>query len=58
MSEFASGSLTGKNLHLSFGSNHVLRGIDLHVETGHHRLGDRPLRLREVHPAAGHEPPD
>ena len=25
-------SLTGKNLHLSFGSNHVLRGIDLHVE--------------------------
>jgi polar amino acid transport system ATP-binding protein len=34
MSEFASGSLTGKNLHLSFGTNHVLRGIDLHVETG------------------------
>ncbi len=34
MSEFASGSLTGKNLHLSFGSNHVLRGIDLHVEKG------------------------
>ncbi len=34
MSEFASGSLAGKNLHLSFGSNHVLRGIDLNVETG------------------------
>ena len=34
MSEFASGSLTGKNLHLSFGHNHVLRGIDLHVEKG------------------------
>ncbi|MCZ2403209.1 amino acid ABC transporter ATP-binding protein [Paenarthrobacter sp. Z7-10] len=34
MSEFSSGSLTGKNLHLSFGSNHVLRGIDLHVEKG------------------------
>ena len=34
MSEFASGSLTGKNLHLSFGSNHVLRGIDLDVPTG------------------------
>nr|WP_223263318.1 amino acid ABC transporter ATP-binding protein [Arthrobacter sp. NamB2] len=26
--------MTGKNLHLSFGSNHVLRGIDLHVERG------------------------
>lgn len=34
MSEFASGSLTGKNLHLAFGSNQVLRGIDLHVEKG------------------------
>ena len=34
MSDFASGSLTGKNLHLSFGSNHVLRGINLHVEKG------------------------
>ena len=29
-----SGTLTGKDLHLSFGSNHVLRGIDLHVEQG------------------------
>ena len=29
-----SGTLTGKGLHLSFGSNHVLRGIDLHVERG------------------------
>ena len=29
-----SGTLTGRNLHLSFGSNHVLRGIDLHVERG------------------------
>ncbi len=27
-------SLTAKNLHLSFGHNHVLRGIDLHVEKG------------------------
>ena len=34
MSDFASGSLTGKKLHLSFGSNHVLRGIDLQVEKG------------------------
>jgi polar amino acid transport system ATP-binding protein len=29
-----SGTLTGRNLHLSFGSNHVLRGIDLHVDQG------------------------
>jgi polar amino acid transport system ATP-binding protein len=34
MSTFTSGSLTGKDLHLSFGSNHVLRGINLHVEKG------------------------
>ena len=34
MSEFTSGSLTAKNIHLSFGSNHVLRGIDLHVPQG------------------------
>ncbi|MBG6224383.1 polar amino acid transport system ATP-binding protein [Arthrobacter sp. CAN_A2] len=34
MNTQASGTLTGKNLHLSFGSNHVLRGIDLHVERG------------------------
>lgn len=34
MSEFVSGTLTAKNIHLSFGSNHVLRGIDLHVEKG------------------------
>ena len=34
MSEFASGSLTAKDIHLSFGSNHVLRGIDLHVPEG------------------------
>ncbi|WP_040517373.1 amino acid ABC transporter ATP-binding protein [Gordonia neofelifaecis] len=27
-------SLTGENLHLSFGDNHVLRGIDIHVEAG------------------------
>nr|WP_208402741.1 amino acid ABC transporter ATP-binding protein [Lysinibacter cavernae] len=26
--------MTAKNLHLSFGHNHVLRGIDLHVESG------------------------
>ena len=34
MTEFTSGTLTGKNLHLSFGHNHELRGIDLHVEKG------------------------
>jgi polar amino acid transport system ATP-binding protein len=34
MSDFASGSLTATNIHLSFGSNHVLRGIDLHVPQG------------------------
>ncbi|MFC4224206.1 ATP-binding cassette domain-containing protein [Lysinibacter cavernae] len=34
MSELTSVSLTAKNLHLSFGHNHVLRGIDLHVESG------------------------
>ncbi|MBT1002945.1 amino acid ABC transporter ATP-binding protein [Paenarthrobacter sp. DKR-5] len=34
MSAFTSGSLTARNLHLSFGSNHVLRGIDLQVEKG------------------------
>ena len=34
MSEFVSGSLTAQNIHLSFGSNRVLRGIDLHVEQG------------------------
>ncbi|MGP9503619.1 amino acid ABC transporter ATP-binding protein [Specibacter sp. AOP5-B1-6] len=34
MSEFKSGSLTAKNIHLAFGSNKVLRGIDLHVPEG------------------------
>ncbi|TQJ60367.1 amino acid ABC transporter ATP-binding protein (PAAT family) [Arthrobacter sp. SLBN-83] len=34
MSEFASGTLSAKNIQLSFGSNHVLRGIDLHVPQG------------------------
>ncbi|ALE06730.1 peptide ABC transporter ATP-binding protein [Arthrobacter sp. ERGS1:01] len=34
MSQFESGSLTAKGVHLSFGSNHVLRGIDLHVPQG------------------------
>ena len=34
MSEFASGTLSAKNIHLSFGRNHVLRGIDLHVPQG------------------------
>lgn len=34
MSEFTSGTLTAQNIHLSFGTNHVLRGIDLHVEKG------------------------
>ncbi|KHL01662.1 amino acid ABC transporter ATP-binding protein [Sinomonas humi] len=33
-SHFASGSLEAKGIHLSFGSNHVLRGIDLRVEKG------------------------
>ena len=34
MSEFKSGSLTARNIHLAFGSNKVLRGIDLHVPRG------------------------
>jgi len=34
MSEFNPGSLTAKNIHLAFGSNKVLRGIDLHVPQG------------------------
>ncbi|MCY0903492.1 amino acid ABC transporter ATP-binding protein [Arthrobacter sp. H14-L1] len=34
MTVLTSGTLTGKNLHLSFGHNHVLRGIDLHVPQG------------------------
>ena len=34
MSEFKSGSLTARNIHLAFGSNKVLRGIDLHVPQG------------------------
>lgn len=34
MTVVESGTLTGRNLHLSFGSNHVLRGIDLHVDRG------------------------
>ncbi|THJ68495.1 amino acid ABC transporter ATP-binding protein [Arthrobacter echini] len=34
MTTTTSGSLTGKDLHLAFGSNRVLRGIDLHVESG------------------------
>ena len=34
MAEFTSGSLVGKDLHLSFGSNHVLRGIDINVPQG------------------------
>ncbi|AOW94003.1 peptide ABC transporter ATP-binding protein [Rhodococcus sp. WMMA185] len=28
-------SLTGTNLHLAFGNNRVLRGVDLHVDAGH-----------------------
>ena len=27
-------SLTGRDLHLSFGDNHVLRGVDIHVDAG------------------------
>ncbi|RAN79220.1 peptide ABC transporter ATP-binding protein [Bacillus sp. SRB_336] len=34
MSEFKSGSLTATNIHLAFGANKVLRGIDLHVPQG------------------------
>ncbi len=34
MSDFKSGSLTASNIHLAFGSNKVLRGIDLHVPQG------------------------
>ncbi|WGD37232.1 amino acid ABC transporter ATP-binding protein [Lysinibacter sp. HNR] len=34
MNDIHSVSLTAKNLHLSFGHNHVLRGIDLHVGRG------------------------
>ncbi len=34
MSHFDPGSLTAQDIHLSFGSNHVLRGIDLHVPAG------------------------
>ncbi|MFQ4147098.1 amino acid ABC transporter ATP-binding protein [Arthrobacter sp. LAPM80] len=34
MSEFKSGSLTATNIHLAFGTNKVLRGIDLNVPTG------------------------
>ncbi|SDE51077.1 amino acid ABC transporter ATP-binding protein [Rhodococcus tukisamuensis] len=30
----ASGSLTGTGLHLSFGKNKVLRGVDVHVDAG------------------------
>ncbi|WP_072691783.1 amino acid ABC transporter ATP-binding protein [Rhodococcus marinonascens] len=28
-------SVTGTNLHLAFGNNRVLRGVDLHVDAGH-----------------------
>ena len=34
MSDFKSGSLSATNIHLAFGSNKVLRGIDLHVPQG------------------------
>lgn len=34
MSDFNSGSLTATNIHLAFGANKVLRGIDLHVPQG------------------------
>ncbi|MHD0304670.1 amino acid ABC transporter ATP-binding protein [Rhodococcus erythropolis] len=33
-SELKSVSLTGKDLHLSFGANKVLRGVNLHVDAG------------------------
>jgi polar amino acid transport system ATP-binding protein len=34
MSKFTSGSLEAKNVHLAFGHNKVLRGIDLTVPAG------------------------
>jgi polar amino acid transport system ATP-binding protein len=34
MSQFSSGSLEAKGIHLAFGSNRVLRGIDLNVPAG------------------------
>ncbi len=34
MSDFNSGSLSATNIHLAFGANKVLRGIDLHVPQG------------------------
>ncbi|MBW4094750.1 MAG: amino acid ABC transporter ATP-binding protein [Acidobacteria bacterium] len=34
MSDIKSGSLEARGIHLSFGSNHVLRGIDLNVPQG------------------------
>lgn len=34
MTEYKAGSLEAKNIHLAFGSNKVLRGIDLHVPQG------------------------
>ncbi|MBW0272301.1 peptide ABC transporter ATP-binding protein [Nocardia sp. MH4] len=30
-----SASLTGTGLHLTLGNNHILRGVDIHVEAGH-----------------------
>ncbi|MEU3009356.1 amino acid ABC transporter ATP-binding protein [Nocardia asteroides] len=30
-----SASLTGSGLHLTLGNNHILRGVDIHVEAGH-----------------------
>ncbi|WP_137722924.1 amino acid ABC transporter ATP-binding protein [Prescottella subtropica] len=35
MTESDSVSLTGTGLHLAFGANRVLRGVDLHVDAGH-----------------------
>jgi polar amino acid transport system ATP-binding protein len=34
MSQFSSGSLEAKGIHLAFGNNKVLRGIDLNVQAG------------------------
>jgi polar amino acid transport system ATP-binding protein len=38
-------SLAGKDIHLSFGKNAVLRGVDIDVARGCHGGGDRTVRL-------------
>ena len=36
-------SLSAKDIHLAFGPNAVLRGVDLDVPAGTHGGGDRPV---------------